>query len=164
MVRGPGHLRHDAGAAREFGGDAGRSGVPSIPPRVVRAPGNPRYGQPFPVVGSPSSRTRFRRSPFWRHRCATWAAPGASSTWPKEKAARDSPPATLSVGRGVIALRKQCSCLGRQWLADRVRSVPRTTSGSQKTGCASRNGGAWRRPSWTATGAFLQQDGKAHPP
>ena len=51
----------------------------------------------------------------------------ASSAWPKEKAARDSPPGTPSVGRGVIALRKQCSCLGLQRLADGVRSVPPVT-------------------------------------
>ena len=40
-------------AAREVGGDAGGFDVPSIPPRVVRTPENPRHALPPPVVGPP---------------------------------------------------------------------------------------------------------------
>ena len=46
-------LRRHAGAAREVERDAGRSDVPSIPPRIVRTPENPRQALPPPVVGPP---------------------------------------------------------------------------------------------------------------
>ena len=140
MVRGPGHLRHDAGAAREVERDAGRFDVPSIPPRVVRAAGNPRYGLPLPIVGPP-------RVP----------GPGSGEVLSGDIAAQPGP------GLGVICLAKgeggpgftagDAFCRTGRDCPSEAMFLPRAptagrrgpfrppgyTSGGQKTGCANRN-------------------------
>ena len=60
----------------------------------------------------------------------------AKNTRPGERAL-----ATVQRTGGLLPLGSNVFAFGRQQLADGVRSVPRVTSGSQKTGCANRNFG-----------------------
>ena len=137
-------LRHDAGGAREVGGDAGRIDVPSIPPRVVRTAENPRHGLPLPVVGP-------LRVP----------ASGSGEVLPGDIAAQPEP----DLGRHLLGQRRRRAWVHRRgrflsyggncpskvtllpsgtnnWQVGSVPS-PWITSGSQKTGCANRRC-AWR--------------------